>query len=168
MTEEEEKLIEVDTNEEGLSKEEEQLQKLNEINEQFDAWEERLIEEDEEITKLEGQLDLKESLFQSIENNLKIIEDRQNRFDQLLSLYEKQSGSPMYSRFEILDKAKSLSRNLDNHQKKIEDMTINISTLKDMIYLVSDIHCKYSKIRENMPNLQYGEEEDENFEDQDD
>lgn len=154
---------------EQKSAEEIQLQKLNEINEKFNAWEERLNHENEEVSKLENHVNLKGALFDSIENNLEIIEDRQNKFDKLLQMYESQSGNPLYSRFEILEKTKSLSRNLEDHNHEIEQMNNNIQTLKDMIYLISDIHCKYSKLKRMIPRITPGEEaveeeEEEEFE----
>lgn len=154
----------------GKNKEEEQLEKLNQINERFDNWEERLKHEDEEISKLENQIDLKMSFFESIENNLKIIENRQSKFDELLRLYESQTGNPIHSRFEILEKAKSLTRNLEDHQHKIDAMNQNITTLQQMIYLVSDSYCKYSKLKRMIPHIREGEidyheeEEEEDFE----
>lgn len=141
---------------------EEQIRKLLEVDERLNKWASRLNEEENQIRMLESQVEFKELKINELERNLGIIEQRQKQFDQLLTIYEEQSGNvnPELTRSEVLDKAKSLSRNLEKHQKEIKKMNENVTTLKDMIFLISDIHCKFSKLKDEIAPNQTLDEED--------
>ena len=160
-------------------------QQLNDANEKILSWSARLAEKEEKINRLEQLIAEKEILFSQIENNLSMIEQRQAQFDELLEKYEKESekrssaASNRISRREAIEKAKLVFETLNEHKYRLEEAENRQNpTLKDMIYLVADIRCRFSRLKrqalesgviapalqieeEDIPDYVYDEEEED-------
>ncbi|OHT10696.1 hypothetical protein TRFO_04222 [Tritrichomonas foetus] len=150
------------------------IEKLRSLHANMLQWKDRLEQREDKIVELENNLSKKEQILSTLENNLLIIEDRQEKFEQLISLYEREAGispeSPNYrdisQRPEMLEKAKYLSRKLEEYDETIAQSADNTKNLKDMILLMSSLHYKFSRLKNKalqnglLDQCQYGYDDD--------
>lgn len=135
-----------------------QYEYLSGINDEYNKWARSLNEQQLKISQLETNLEIKKSLLNKLDQNLDIIKDRQKRFDKLISIYEaKLPQSNDLTRPEVLEMAQSLSKSLEVHDDQLQHMNRDVRTLKDMLYLLTDMKCRFDEIRhqaeKNYPEL---------------
>lgn len=136
--------------------EDEQIAKLQEIDEMINAKNAELNRADEELTELEEQLEIKNQQLSTLSEILNSAEEKYTLFDELITKYEDEAkyiDGPQQSKAELLEEVKSFYREFDEHEKKIQNLINDPQDLKDLIIIASDISAKYQILEQKAKSM---------------
>jgi predicted nucleic acid-binding Zn-ribbon protein len=133
---------------------EELCEEILRINAECVDWEKELIQREAEMDAIDQQLTQKEAVLQAVGHNIEVIDDRLQKFDELISKYEIKMGArpKQDTKGRMLHEIKRIYEELEEHDESLKALMKHPRTLKDMLYLMSDVVARFREVETKARN----------------